>query len=871
MGENRRRLSVTHPHPEGLIVSRSSRSQVLVASVVSLLLALSISPRAFADEATPTDPTPTVTSSESPDAEDAGTPESGSSTPAPDADDEGQETTDTTPSPASSPSQTAPGTGDQQPSTTEVAPQSAAVPPKAVAKNGIPALSITLDDGKTLADVHRSKEIPWPSSISLADPADSANDLSATGVKMKGRGNSTWTLFQKKPYQIKFEKKTSLLGMPKAKAWVLLANHADATLLRNNTAFTAANALGTAATPQDSRFVDLTVNGEYLGVYQLTEKIEVGEGRLDLQKKTGVMVEMDNTYGNVEPIKFKSSTSHTTFVLKDQVGEVSDDNVMDADVTRGWEAIQAKINEFDKLVYASKPDWEAISKVIDVDSFARFYLLEEYTSDSDVSVSSIYFYMDGVNDLLHMGPAWDYDITLGNCDTLFRGVLTDDNYVVNTKWYNNRGTDWYTQLFRNPEFVRLVNKDYDSAGRNALSAANASIIPASQKIEKARTANFAKWSSVLGRPSMIPQCGRTVTPTASQEVQRLKSWTSKRAAYMDTVYGDPNRPVLSVQVSTQSAGWHPTATGGMMQGTTGQSKRLEALRLALLPGADEADVSGGVQTNAYVSGAGWQGWTTEVAGTTGKATPLEAVRIQLTGDIARQYDVRYRVYAQSYGWLNWVSNGQNAGTSGQGKRLEAIQVQLVDKGSVKTTSNFADAAVFYLNDSWGPTANHVFPWGVPSDVALAGDWNADGADTVALRRGNRYAFTNQTTPSASPNFSVTYGKATDQVLVGDWNGDGKDTLAVRRGNTYYIKNSINGGTADTVVAYGKATDHVLVGHFSKGSSKDSFTVRRGNKYFVSYSIHGGEADKVVAYGRSSDSPIVGDWNGDGVDTLGVRR
>jgi hypothetical protein len=91
--------------------------------------------------------------------------------------------------------------------------------PTAQPTNGIPALSISLDDGMTLAEIHRNKELEKSASLSLVDPDDSSRDLSATGVEFKGRGNSTWTLFQKKPYQIKFEDKTAVLGMSKAKKW----------------------------------------------------------------------------------------------------------------------------------------------------------------------------------------------------------------------------------------------------------------------------------------------------------------------------------------------------------------------------------------------------------------------------------------------------------------------------------------------------------------------------------------------------------------------------------------------------------------------------------------------------------------------------
>jgi hypothetical protein len=79
---------------------------------------------------------------------------------------------------------------------------------------------------------------------------------------------------------------------------------------------------------------------------------------------------------------------------------------------------------------------------------------------------------------------------------------------------------------------------------------------------------------------------------------------------------------------------------------------------------------------------------------------------------------------------------------------------------------------FYLNDNWTGTANIEFSWGAASDEVLVGDWDGDGVDTIALRRGNLYAFADEATPTGSPAFTVSYGKATDTVVVGDWDGDG---------------------------------------------------------------------------------------------------
>jgi uncharacterized protein YjdB len=77
-----------------------------------------------------------------------------------------------------------------------------------------------------------------------------------------------------------------------------------------------------------------------------------------------------------------------------------------------------------------------------------------------------------------------------------------------------------------------------------------------------------------------------------------------------------------------------------------------------------------------------------MSGTSGEAKRLEAIEIKLTGEMAEHYDVYYRVHAQTYGWLGWAKNGESAGTSGQAKRLEGIQIVLVPKGSAAPAASY---------------------------------------------------------------------------------------------------------------------------------------------------------------------------------------
>ena len=135
---------------------------------------------------------------------------------------------------------------------------------------------------------------------------------------------------------------------------------------------------------------------------------------------------------------------------------------------------------------------------------------------------------------------------------------------------------------------------------------------------------------------------------------------------------------LSYRVHVQTYGWQDEKHSGETAGTTGQSKRLEAMELSL----KNTPYEGGIEYRTHVQTYGWQDWVSDgtASGTSGQSRRLEAMQIRLTGEMAEYYDVYYRVHAQSYGWLGWAKNGERAGTASYGKRLEAMEIVLVEKG-----------------------------------------------------------------------------------------------------------------------------------------------------------------------------------------------
>ena len=138
-------------------------------------------------------------------------------------------------------------------------------------------------------------------------------------------------------------------------------------------------------------------------------------------------------------------------------------------------------------------------------------------------------------------------------------------------------------------------------------------------------------------------------------------------------------PSVNYSTHVQDIGWQGYVKDGSTAGTTGQSKRLEAIRIKL---SNNTSYKGTIQYQTHIQDIGWQGWkmNDEMSGTSGQSKRLEAIRIKLTDELAENYDIYYRVHAQEFGWLGWAKNGESAGTAGYSYRLEAIEVKLVEKG-----------------------------------------------------------------------------------------------------------------------------------------------------------------------------------------------
>ena len=149
---------------------------------------------------------------------------------------------------------------------------------KVLKSENVGTIYVTTESGN-MAAVHANKEHKEPGEITILDK-DGNVQYDNTLDYIKGRGNSTW-LADKKPYNIKLDEKADLFGMGKHKSWCLLSNPGDGSQIRNDLCYDFARALGIETTT-DSFHVNLYLNGEYAGLYLITEKVDIGENRVDI-------------------------------------------------------------------------------------------------------------------------------------------------------------------------------------------------------------------------------------------------------------------------------------------------------------------------------------------------------------------------------------------------------------------------------------------------------------------------------------------------------------------------------------------------------------------------------------------------------------
>ena len=338
---------------------------------------------------------------------------------------------------------------------------------------------------------------------------------------IRERGNAS-RLYPKRPYRIKFDSKQHVLGSPaKAKKWTLIPNYSDKTLVRNMLAFEISRQLEMPYTPF-STLVDVMLNGEYKGCYQLTDQVEINKNRVNIVEMTpednsgealsgGYLFEID-AYATDEASYFISNNNNPVTIKSPD----------DEDITP---AQYNYIKNYFNLMEQNKKQY------LDMNSFLRHFLVGELSGNTDTYWST-FMYKDRANDTIYTGPVWDFDLAFNN-DRRTYPVNSLSDYIYRTKGSNaGNMRSFVDELIVNDSEVKQQLKDIWRHARHKGFTANkiiAYLDSLETLIQQAQTLNFTRWNIMYIRVQQNP----AIWGSYEGEVQNVRGYIAERFQWMD--------------------------------------------------------------------------------------------------------------------------------------------------------------------------------------------------------------------------------------------------------------------------------------------------------------------------------------------------
>lgn len=344
-------------------------------------------------------------------------------------------------------------------------------------------------------------------------------NFSAPG-RIRGRGNSTWLWYPKKPYRIKLNENVEILGLKADKDWILLANYRDPTHLMNTFSFLMGEKLNLPYT-NHSRYVEVTLNNEYIGLYQLTEQVEQGANRVAVDKTEGILISLDADDGpELNPAgldNFWSTIYKMPICVKHP----------DVEVNPG--KLDFVKNEFAKLEQTIKTgNYTEVSKLLNISTLIDYLLIQELVYNVEVAAPrSIYMFRDK-GGLWNFGPLWDFDAGFDfDWSTMYTGHNYFKDYkelVLGTDPVNHIGgytvPSFFTDLFKNKRFVIEYKSRWNDTKDKIMSEV---------WYETSQYADFSK-------NAMKKDADRwPIDKDYEIEIRRMENWLRNRINYLNTV------------------------------------------------------------------------------------------------------------------------------------------------------------------------------------------------------------------------------------------------------------------------------------------------------------------------------------------------
>lgn len=327
----------------------------------------------------------------------------------------------------------------------------------------VPTVFIKTANKDGLSQLKNSKEFALSGEITFMDTDGSVT--AAVMEKINGRGNTSWnagSLFGKYPFNIKLQERTNVFGMGNNKKWCIIPQVFDESLIRNVLMNDLSRAVGLEYTP-NAENVDVYFNGEYIGTYLLSQKVDLGKNKL-IKSEEGFLIECElmERY-DAEENKFRTSRGQAVIIK-------APDTISNAKLNE----ISDYMQRVEDAVYADdgyNSQGEHYSDLIDVDSFVKVYLINEFSMNLDGGATSFFMYKEG-NEKLQAGPVWDYDWALGSYESrdgvnLVRG---DSWYIKNKRLYDGDDLALMAKLCTHEEFWDKVKAEWNNSFKAAVTA-----------------------------------------------------------------------------------------------------------------------------------------------------------------------------------------------------------------------------------------------------------------------------------------------------------------------------------------------------------------------------------------------------------------
>jgi len=481
-------------------------------------------------------------------------------------------------------------------------------------KDSMPRLSITtVKQGKDALDfatkpvaLYVSKQVatwtpnyqipPEPyyeeCTITVTD-ASGAETLSAVPANVKVRGNWT-TNYDKKPLRIKFADKQNLLGLndgAKMKNWVLTAEYKDASMLRNKTALSIAREIlgKDGLYVADACFVEVEINGQYWGVYLLTEQQQINQNRIDITEAEkdytgtdiGYFLEFDGYYINEDPLQgffvdyagnasllpfngdensgikvsclsngFNKSHSNVGITIKSDIYSQEQHDFIASYVNNVYQILYNAAYKDKAYVFNAEyteivaslelTPKEAVEKVININSLADMYIISELTCDADIYWSSFFMDVDfgpeGDKKLTFEAP-WDFDSAMGNKDRCADGTgFWAANIVpdVNNAYYTIN--PWLAVLMHEDYFQDIIRDKWTAAyDSGVFKRAYKAIDQDTKAYKDAFNRNYEKWNNIENNQSFVHELSAqaALCKTQGDAAKFLSEWLETRVEFLN--------------------------------------------------------------------------------------------------------------------------------------------------------------------------------------------------------------------------------------------------------------------------------------------------------------------------------------------------